>query len=192
MGIKKELNTGFQQLGFDNEVGESLFLCNSINEIEDLTIKFHLEKAKSFNATAVFFRKELELFKPQIYIFDYTGGHSYDEKELADINKKVWRSGIVPLVCVFYDTEIKIIDCTSHIKKNKPTYLVDYLSSTINAHKIYNQQFAIKIKTGVFWEEEENKKNFKFSNSAYDILIKWIKLLKDEYSLDDEKEKDEE
>ena len=189
LGIKKELNTGFQQLGFDNEVGESLFLCNSINEIEDLTIKFHLEKAKSFNATAVFFRKELELFKPQIYIFDYTGGHSYDEKELADINKKVWSSGIVPLVCVFYDTEIKIIDCTSHIKKNKPTYLVDYLSSTINAHKIYNQQFAIKIKTGVFWEEEENKKNFKFSNSAYDILIKWIKLLKDEYSLDDEKEK---
>lgn len=186
MAGKEELITGFQELGFDCEIGEVLFLCSSLNEIADLSIKFHLEKAINFDANAVFFRKELDTFKPQIYIFDYTGGHLFDETELTVIQKKVWSSGVVPIVCVFYDTSIKIIDCTTHIKDDKPVYLFDYLLDTVNVHRIYNEQFAIKIKTGAFWEEEENRNRFKFNNSAYDILIKWIKELKKEYQLDAE------
>lgn len=181
VSIKKELNTGFQQLGFDKELGDCLFLCENLNEINDLNIKFHLEIANEFNATAVFFRKELNNYKPQIYIYDYTG-NKFEENNLTNIHKKVWSSGNVPLVCVFYDSEIKIIDCTTHIKDNKPSYLVKDLSVVLNAHKIYNEQFAIKIKTGSFWEEEDNKNKFKFNNSAYDILIKWIKELKKEYA----------
>lgn len=140
-----------------------------------------MEKAISFKALGVFFRKELDKYKPQIYIYDYTGGKLYDEQELTDIQKKIWSSGIVPLVCIFSDTEVKILDCTTHTKDNKPTYLFNHLLNSINAHKIYNEQFTIKIKTGDFWEEEDNKRRFKFSNSAYDILIKWIKELKNEY-----------
>lgn len=180
MKTTNALHNGFQQLGFDNELGDCLFLCENLNEINDLNIKFHLEIAKEFNATAVFFRKELNNYKPQIYIYDYTG-NIFEENSLTNIHKKVWSSGNVPLVCAFYDTEIKIIDCTTHIKDNKPTYLVKDLSLILNAHKIYNEQFAIKIKTGSFWEENDNKNKFKFNNSAYDILIKWIKELKKEY-----------
>ncbi|HFG0566275.1 Eco57I restriction-modification methylase domain-containing protein [Flavobacterium psychrophilum] len=180
MKTTNALHNGFQQLGFDNELGDCLFLCENLNEINDLNIKFHLEIAKEFNATAVFFRKELNNYKPQIYIYDYTG-NIFEENNLTNIHKKVWSSGNVPLVCAFYDTEIKIIDCTTHIKDNKPTYLVKDLSLILNAHKIYNEQFAIKIKTGSFWEEKDNKNKFKFNNSAYDILIKWIKELKKEY-----------
>jgi hypothetical protein len=174
------LQYGFQQLGFDKELEDCLFLCDNLNEINNHNIKFHLEIAKEFNATAVFFRKELNNYKPQIYIYDYTG-NIFEENNLTSIHKKVWSSGNVPLVCAFYDTEIKIIDCTTHIKENKPTYLIKDLSIISNAHKIYNEQFAIKIKTGTFWEEEDNKNRFKFNNSAYDILIKWIKELKKEY-----------
>src|SRR5690606_37100923 len=43
------------------------------------------------------------------------------------------------------------------------------------ADDLYNEQFAVKIKTGLFWEQEELKKKFKFQNSAYDTLIKNIR-----------------
>ena len=51
-------------------------------------------------------------------------------------------------------------------------------------HNLYNEHFAIKIKSGIFWEQEELKGKFKFQNSAYDALIKNIhnvsQSLKDE------------
>ena len=67
----------------------------------------------------------------------------------------------MPIVCIFYDTEIKILDCTQHIQKNnKPVYLAS-LEIVAKEHKLYNQQFAVKIKTGEFWEEIDNKNKYK-------------------------------
>ncbi len=181
MKTTNALYNGFQQLGFDKELKDCLFLCEDLNEINDLNIKFHLEIAKEFNATAVFFRKELNNYKPQIYIYDYTG-NIFEENNLTNIHKKVWSSGNVPLVCAFYDTEIKILDCTTPIKDKKPVYLATLINNLSSTYKMYNEQFAVKIKTGAFWEDEDNKNRFKFSNSAYDILIKWIKELRNEYN----------
>lgn len=176
------LNTGFEAIGFDKELDECLFLCESKSNIEDLHIKFHLDTAEDFEATGVFFKRELNhYYNPQIYIYDYTG-KLYDENTLTLLQKKVWSSGNVPLICVFYDTEIKIIDCTTHTKEDKPVFLstISLLNKTNNA---YNELFAVKIKTGVFWEEEENKNKFNFkNNSSYNILISWIKELRKEYS----------
>lgn len=176
------LNTGFEAIGFDKELDECLFLCESKNNIEDLHIKFHLDTAEDFEATGVFFKRELNHYhNPQIYIYDYTG-KLYDENALTSLQKKVWSSGNVPLICVFYDTEIKIIDCTTHIKDDKPVFL-STISLINKANNVYNELFAVKIKTGVFWEEEENRNKFNFKkNSSYNILISWIKELRKEYS----------
>jgi len=174
MKISQKLNEGFQVLGFDQEYESNLFLCEDIDSISDLELRIHLEKALQFKASAVFFRKELNRFKPQIYLYDYTN-QIFIENKLTDIQKKVWSNGAVPIVCAFYDTEIKVLDCTQHIHKdNKPVYLAN-LQLIAEAHKLYNEQFAIKIKTGAFWEEIENKNRFKFNSSSYDILIQWIK-----------------
>lgn len=82
----------------------------------------------------------------------------------------------MPLACFFFNTEIKIVDCTKHItKKFEPEYLISNLNLAGKAHDLYNEQFAVKIKTGLFWEQEELKKKFKFQNSAYDTLIKNIR-----------------
>ncbi|MFC4633860.1 class I SAM-dependent DNA methyltransferase [Dokdonia ponticola] len=174
MEISQKLDKGFQVLGFDKEKNDCLFLCQDINSIDDLELRIHLEKAIRFKADAVFFRKELDRFKPQIYLFDFTN-ELFNQNNLTDIQKKVWSNGTVPIVCAFYDAEIKILDCTQHIKKdNTPVYLAS-LGIVAIAHQLYNEQFAIKIKTGAFWEELENKNKFKFNSSAYDILIEWIK-----------------
>jgi len=174
MKISQNLIKGFQVLGFDQEKNDCLFLCQDIDSIDDLELRIHLEKANLFNADAVFFRKELDRFKPQVYLYDFTN-ELFNENDLTDIQKKVWSNGSVPIVCAFYDTEIKILDCTQHIKKdNTPVYLAN-IEIVARAHQLYNEQFAVKIKTGAFWEEIENKNKFKFNSSAYDILIQWIK-----------------
>ena len=176
------LYTGFKAIGFDKELDECFFLCESKNNVTDLHIKFHLDTAQDFDATGVFFKKELNnYYNPQIYIYDYTG-KLYNENELTSLQKKVWSSGNIPLVCVFYDTEIKIIDCTTHIKNNRPV-LLETISLLNKAKNTYDELFAVKIKTGVFWEEAENKDKFNFkNNSSYNILLTWIKELRKEYA----------
>jgi len=180
--ISQVLNKGFKAFGFDQELGNCLYFCDNFNSVENIELKLHLEQAMSFQATAVFFRMELNKYKPQVYLYDYTG-QKLEENKLTNIHKKVWSSGNVPIVCIFYDTEVKILDCSQPIQtNNKPSYLAT-ISLVQKAHHLYNKHFAFKLKTGVFWEEEENKNKFKFQEkSAYDILILWVREIIKEIS----------
>lgn len=172
-------NKGLETLGFKGD--SALFLVDFQQNLLEKEIIFHLHRADDFEATAVYLRKQLNgSFKPQVYIYDFThkSFNENEEIELSEIQKKIWSSGEVPLVCVFYNTEIKILDCTKHLTKNfKPEYLIKQLKLTGEVHKVYNNQFAVKIKSGIFWEEEEFKKRFKFQNSSYDKLIENIRFV---------------
>lgn len=181
--ISQALRKGFKTFGFDQEVNDCLYFCDNFNSVDNIELKLHLEKAISFQATAVFFRMELGKYKPQVYIYDYTG-QKLEENKLTNIHKKVWSSGNVPIVCIFYDTEVRILDCSQPIKKNnKPAYL-EIINLTQKVHHLYNEHFAFKLKTGVFWEEEDNKNKFKFQeNSAYDVLILWVREIIKEISI---------
>lgn len=173
--IVKPFSQGLKKLGFEGD--DLLFLVDEQNLPEPL-LKFHLETAKDLGASAVYFRLQLNgSYKPQVYLFDYTEKSLNEEDHLiADIQTNLWSRGEVPLACFFFNTKIKIVDCTKHItKKFQPEYLVSDLSLVGKAHDLYNEQFAVKIKTGIFWEQEELKKKFKFQNSAYDTLIKNIR-----------------
>jgi methylase of polypeptide subunit release factors len=180
MNKLKEKTNKFHQaigkLGFEVE-DDAFFLTKIHNNLIDPQIQFHIDIAnKSFNADAIFLRKQLNgSYKSQVYLYDFTG-QAFNENILTQIQKKIWSSGEVPLVAIFYDAAIKIIDCTTHIKDNgKPEYLFDSVKQTAKIKQIYNDQFAIKIKSGVFWEEEENKRKFEFKNSSYDKLIENIR-----------------
>lgn len=162
------------KLGFSLD-DDCLFMTDSKRSLPFPQVQFHIEKAYDLGASAIYLRKQLNgSFKPQVYLFDFTEQNFSDEQEnnLAEIQTRIWSSGVAPLACVFYKTEIKIIDCTRHVtKKFKPEYLVKNLKLVEKVNNLYNDQFAIKIKSGVFWEQEELKNKFKFQNSAYDKLI---------------------
>ena len=168
---------GLEKLGFF-ESDDCLYLIGTSKKLPDPQIQFHLEKAKEFSASAVYLRKQFQgSFKPQAYLFDYTG-EIFCENDLTEIQKIIWTSGEAPIACIFYDTEIKILDCTTHINDNNtPVYLIKNLQIAGFSNRLYNEQFAIKIKSGIFWEEEENKRKFKFQNSSYDILIENIRFI---------------
>ena len=183
MSLQKEDNTIFYQslgkLGFEIEDDVFFLTYETEKKLIDPQIQFHINTAKDdFKADAIFLRKQLNgSYKPQVYLYDFIRV-GFNENTLTEIQKKIWSSGEVPIVCAFYDTEIKIIDCTTHIKDNgKPEYLFESLNQTSKIKQIYNEQFAIKIKSGVFWEEEENKKKFEFKKSSYDQLIVNIRFV---------------
>lgn len=170
-------------LGF-SEKDECLYIIDENTSTSNPELLFHIEKARELEVSAIYFRKQLNGgYKPQVYLFDFTCRNFEEshENKLAEIQTNIWSSGEVSLACVFYNTEIKIIDCTKHITKvYKPEYLVNDLKLTGKVHKLYNEQFAVKIKSGVFWEEEELKNKFKFQNSAYDKLIDNIRYVSKE------------
>lgn len=177
--ISVSFRQGLNKLGFEDD--NALFLVDHEDNLPDPQIKFHLENAKEFKASAVFLRRQLNgSYKPQVYLFDltYKGFDLQDESEVTEIQKKIWSSGEAPLACIFYNTEIKILDCTKHITKDyKPEYLIRSLKLIGKVHDLYNEQFAVKIKSGIFWEQEELKSKFKFQNSAYDKLIENISFV---------------
>jgi len=181
MKMVKNININFSEaianLGFAIE-DDCLYLTSVESQFPEPQMHFHIEKAKELKASAVYLRKQLNgSYKPQVYLFDFTDRNFEEarENEIAQIQTKIWSSGEAPLACVFYNTTIKIIDCTKHITNDyKPEYLVKDLKLVGQIHNLYNVQFAIKIKSGIFWDQEELKNKFKFQNSAYDALIKNI------------------
>lgn len=184
----KSFNVGLKKLGFFGD--DYLFFADSKKKLPDVEISFHIETAKFIHKeiTAVFLRKQLNgSYKPQVYLFDFTdiAFSEQTEDKIADIQRKVWSSGEVPLACFFFNTEIKIVDCTKHVNKElKPEYLTNLLLSTDRVNELYNEQFAVKIKTGIFWEQEELEEKFSFKNSAYDILIHNIRKITERLSLE--------
>jgi len=174
---------GLGKLGFDRK-DDSLFFTKEDKQVPDPEIKFHLEKTIEFQADAVYLRKQLNgSYKPQAYLFDYTDrGFDIDKQsDLTEIQKKIWSSGEAPIACIFYNTEIKILDCTTHIKEVNnnytPVHLIKHLEIAGKVHALYNEQFALKIKSGVFWEEQEVRGKFIFKNSSYDKLIENIRII---------------
>jgi len=189
MNTVKDIKIDFQEviasLGFALE-DDCLYLTKQDSQLIDPQIQFHIETAEELNASAVYLRRQLNgSYKPQVYLYDFTDRKFEEakENEIAEIQTKIWSSGEAPLACVFFNSEIKIVDCTKHITEEyKPEYLIRDLKLTGKVHKLYNEQFALKIKCGVFWEQEELKNKFKFKNSAYDTLINNIRFVAQELS----------
>jgi methylase of polypeptide subunit release factors len=185
-GTSKSFKSGLEKLGFEGD--NALYFTDNTKKLPELEITFHIETAKFIHKeiTAIFLRKQLNgSYKPQVYLFDFTDRAFSEqiENEIADIQRKIWSSGEVPLACFFFNTEIKIIDCTKHLTKDlKPEYLTDKLRLVDEAHRLYNEQFAVKIKSGIFWEQEEIKGKFDFKNSAYDTLIHNIRKVTEKLS----------
>ncbi len=167
----------------------SLCFTNESTENSNPLLSFHIERAKEdFKADAVYLTRQFNgSLKPQVYIYDYTDrelSQQENSKELANIQKKIWSSGEAPLACVFYKTEIKIINCSNHIINDyTPEFLINDLKYAAEVDKLYNEQFAFKIKTGVFWEEEKVKNKFSFERTSYKLLLKNIdKIIDDLYT----------
>lgn len=180
------LDEGLAQLGLDSEKNKLLFFVEERNKCVHVpSLWFQLEKAKFYQADAVFFKKGIrnEEFIPQIYIYDHTLFPLADKVELTEIHKNVWTGGEVPIVCVFSKTEIIILDTTKSIQDQNgnfsPTYLVENLKQAAETQKQIYENLAQRLKSGTYWDTV--KVDF-YKNSSYSQLTSLLRKVIDNFT----------
>ena len=136
-------------------------------------ILFALEIAKEkFNADAVYFRyfNDGRGALPQIYIYDNTNNHLTEKRR--DIHVKVWSGCQVPMYIIVDQSKVSIFDARERAKEDKENQAFETIKLTGEAIKGFS---AENFDDGLFWEEKNYEKHFKFEKSAYRDLISGLK-----------------
>jgi len=170
-----------------SETGESPGLIFVGGDISDPHEFIALEYAKKYGANAVYFRR-FDYPRPpipQIYIYNFTENEK-DDFETADLYKKLWNSGQVPLFFIFYKTEVKIFSCLKQPKADRTTGKI--LSNPFETIKLasrvqkeldkINDFSAKRFDNGTFWTDSKYKNKFKLTETAYLKLLKELKRLR--------------
>lgn len=137
-------------------------------------VLFALETAfNKFCADAVYFRhfEDGRALVPQLYIFDYTDKPlTNDDRNRIHIS--MWNGYQVPLYIIITKTSVDVFDSREKPNETRESYAKEILTYTGEAIKNFNAQ---SFDDGLFWEEQDEKKHFKFEQSAARDLIRGLK-----------------
>ncbi|ASB50358.1 HsdM family class I SAM-dependent methyltransferase [Alkalitalea saponilacus] len=137
-------------------------------------ILFALETAKNkFQADAVYFRhfQDGRAYVPQLYLFDYTQKGISDEDK-NKIHIQMWNGYQVPAYIIIEQSSVSIFDSRKRPKEEKDSYAKEILTRTGEAIKDFNGK---DFDSGIFWDEQNEKKDFRFEQSATRDLIRGLK-----------------
>lgn len=172
-------------LGFDLESSERGLLLTShdysIDEIH-FSERLILDEASKLSASAVFFRRmeAPQSSIPQIFIYDNTTNR-YSNDDLAEIHRKIWSSGIVPIYYVVDNTQLRIFDSREPIKYKKEKLEVapfEVLDVVTKVQKLYEKYSAQLFLNGTFWDQDIAREHFLSSNSAENKLINGLRKIR--------------
>lgn len=141
------------------------FIFNVNIQESDARIESFKMQAKLVGTDYIYcIKSELEdKLVPFIYIFDKRGCSS-DKQSLAEINKKIWTIGEVPVAMVVYDDEIKIVDTRKPINEKDEANI--YESVKVISDKLKSQIFRGRLL-------EESQTDY-VSVSPYETLLNHI------------------
>ncbi len=170
----KNLNFSFLD---DNEVN-GVLLTNDYEHIKlnNVTpdILFALETAKEkFNADAVYFRHFADGRGsiPQLYLFDFTHKNITSEDKNR-IHIQMWNGYQVPAYIIVEKSSVSIFDSRKRPEKANDNYAKELLALSGQALKDFR---AKDFDTGLFWDEQNDKKDFQLETSAARDLIRGLK-----------------
>lgn len=161
----------------DKEKSGVLLTNNFENIDSDLAspdILFALETAKiKFNADAVYFRhfQDGRASVPQLYLFDYTHTKLTNE-EKNKIHIQMWNGYQVPAYIIIEQSLVSLFDSRKRPKEEKDSYAKEILTITGKTTKDFN---AKDFDSGIFWDEQSEKNDFRFEQSATRDLIRGLK-----------------
>lgn len=190
-------NEILRPLSFDIDSAPSGLFLTSHNYTSaeiDFSERLVLEEAKRLNATAVFFRRMegLQSSIPQVFIYDNTS-RSYSDDDLAEIHRKVWSRGIVPIYYVVDDTQIRIYDGREPVKFSKNKLEIspfDTIEVASAAQGLFERYSANLFFNGSFWDQDVAKDHFLSSKSAENKLIEGLRKIRTQFLLETKLEKD--
>lgn len=177
----KNLNFSFLD---DNEVN-GVLLTNDYEHIKlnNVTpdILFALETAKEkFNADAVYFRHFADGrgSVPQLYLYDFTQ-KSISPEEKNRIHIQMWNGYQVPAYIIIEKSSVSIFDSRKRpTKETNGDYAKELLTLSGQALKDFR---AKDFDSGLFWDEQDGQKHFRFEESATRDLIKGLKRVYEDF-----------
>lgn len=164
----------------DGEQPTGLFFV--ADKIKHPHVRIALEHAKKYEADAVFFRMfptgDNRSPLPQIYVYHDTNP-SLDKSKYAEIHRRLWNVGIVPLAFIITAAEIKVLNCRREpdieIISKKPHFLFTPFKK-LEKLLIVEQAFVIRgISSGTLWENPVFKNDFALEQTAYYKLLSHLK-----------------
>lgn len=171
----------------ESQVISSVYLVSRMNEyFRDSSISpyiiFALDKAKLFNADAVYFRFFDDKRPPlaQMYIYDNIQNPKSDV-DYAELHKAIWSSCEIPCFYVVDKTVVKIYDSREPITihnnqiSSTPINVID-LSLSNEVLKAYNAEL---LNNGSFWEIPTNKNHFLYNRVASERLISGLRKVRE-------------
>ncbi len=178
------IDKAIEKLDFNQKSGHTtLFFTSTDYSKGDLFFeeRLILDIAKKLKASAVYFRRfpENQSSKPQLFLFDNTR-NSFSKEELAELHKKIWSSGIVPIYYVFDNTNINIFDARKHVVYNKNSKAIsvepfESLPIVTDSYEQYQKYSAKLFANGTFWEQKEFENQFLGKESSENKLIDGLK-----------------
>ncbi len=164
---------------FLTQKGESgiLLTNNYVNIKKDLAspdLLFSLEIAKTkFNADAVYFRffQDGRAAVPHLYLFDYTQKNLTTEDKNR-IHIQMWNGYQVPAYIIIEKSTVSVFDSRKKPDDKRDVYAKEIIIFAGEAIKDFK---AHDFDDGLFWDEQNEKKDFKFEQSATKDLIRGLK-----------------
>ncbi len=148
-------------------------------------IRIALDRAERHHVAAVFFR----IFPagdnrspiPQIYIYHDTA-LSINEAKYAEIHRRLWNAGVVPLVFILTAGQVKIINCRQEPEIDKASNKAIFtpfksLEMIVSADRAFA---AREISAGTLWENTTFKNDFALEKTAYFKLLAHLKSFRQE------------
>jgi len=174
---------------FDMTATGGLIMVSDLAKSDNVSEILALSEAQTFGAAAIYFRRLSSNHRsiPQIYIFDedFLKG-----KEVENIHKDLWSSGVVPLFYIVGNTSLKIFNCHKSLEKkgrrsefvSTPIETFDFENDAVEQYRI--EKYSSRLfDTGVFWEH--NSELIHFKNSPYRKLLEGLKNAKKHLSKQD-------
>lgn len=168
----------------------SVYLVSDIEKYQqnadvNPNIIVELENAQRYGANAVYFRffENGRTPLPQIYIFDHTNV-SEQERELVDIHKRLWSSGIIPVYFVIERQQLRIYDGRQpvEIQKNGDVSVrpidVFTLSNMAEVARALKQYDARLFDNGEFWDQDDESEHFLNDKSVYEKLLSGLRAVR--------------
>lgn len=181
-----ELNQVLNVLDFNSKSVSSTLFYTSQNYTPDQLLfeeRLVIDFARKIDVIAVYFRRfgENRSSLPQLFIFDNTTGQ-FSDKDLAEIHRKLWSSGIVPLYYVFDHVNINIYDARKQVEYDYKTQSIQvnsFESLAIVAKTQKHLNYSAKLfANGTFWDQKETANHFLSKGSAENKLIEGLKQIR--------------
>lgn len=149
--------------------------------------KIVLKQAEKYNVDAVYVRKfnDGRASIPQIYIYDFIKT-TWKDNEITELYRKIWNSGHVPLIFLFFKTEIQILTCLKQPDFDPKTGSLSYslfekIHLASNAKKElekFKRLSARRFDNGSFWTDSKYKSKFSLKETAFIKLLTELKIAK--------------